>query len=60
MHQLMSPGKLMVSPSLSFGEVCTLDDLGLPGSRDIRAITQKIIMKAQEQFKAHSVSFLTA
>jgi len=60
MHQLMSPGKLMVAPNLSFGKAYSLDDLGLKGSRDINLITQEIINKAQEQFKIHEASFLRA
>jgi hypothetical protein len=59
MHQLMSPGKLMVTPSLSFGKAYTMEDLGLKGSRDIDTITKGIIEQAQEQFKIHSASFLT-
>ena len=58
MHQLMSPGKLMVTPNLSFGEAYSLDDLGLRGSRDTNTITQEIIKKAQEQFRIHEASFL--
>jgi hypothetical protein len=60
MHQLLSPGKLMVTPNLSFGEAYSLDDLGLKGSRDINRITQEIINKAKEQLKFHKASFLTA
>jgi hypothetical protein len=60
MHQLMSPGKLMVTPNLSFGEAHSLDELGLMGSRDINLITQEIIKKAQEQFRIHEASFLKA
>lgn len=59
MYQLMSPGKLMVTPSLSFGEACTLDNLGVSGSRNIYQITQEIIKKAQEQFQIHTANFLT-
>lgn len=60
MHQLMSPGKLMVTPSLSFGKAYNLDDLGLRGSRDIHEISKEIINKAVEQFKIHEAHFLTA
>ena len=60
MHQLMSPGKLMVTPNISFGGAHSLEDLGLSGTRDINKITREIIKKAQEQFKFHQASFLTA
>jgi hypothetical protein len=60
MHQLMSPGKMMVSPNLTFGEAYTLDDLGVQGSRDINSITQAIIDRAQEHFRFHSAKYLTA
>ena len=60
MHQLMSPGKLMVSPNLSFGKALTLEDMGLKGSRDIHKITGEIIEEAQAQFKTHQASFLAA
>lgn len=60
MHQLMSPGKLMVTPNLSFGAAHSLDDLGLMGSKDINLITQEIIKKAQEQFRIHEARFLRA
>lgn len=60
MHQLLAPGKLMVSPSLSFTDTFTLEDLGLKGSRDTGQITREIIKKAQEQFEFHKESLLTA
>jgi hypothetical protein len=57
MHQLMSPGKLMLSPSVSFAPVLSLEDLG--GGRDIHKITKEIIKKAQDQFNFHKSKFLT-
>ena len=58
MYQLMAPGKLMLSPNLSFAPTLTLDELG--GGRDIHKITKKIIEKAQEQFVLHRKNLLTA
>lgn len=60
MNQLMSPGKLMVSPNLSFGKARNLEDMGLGGSRNSELITQEIIKEAQEQFRIHEGSFLAA
>ncbi len=60
MYQLMSPGKLLVTPNLSFGKARNLDDLGLGGSRDSELITQEIIQEAQQQFRFHESLFLTA
>ena len=60
MHQLMSPGEMMVTPQLTFGEALTLDELGLPESKDINQITQAIINKALEVFEVHQASFLSA
>lgn len=60
MNQLMSPGKLMVTPNLSFGKALSLDDLGLGGVKDINQITKAIIEDAQEQFNVHKANFLTA
>ncbi len=60
MNQLLAPGKLMVSPSLSFGPPVTLDELGLRESRDINKITDEIIKKAQEQFQIHKNKLLSA
>ena len=57
MYQLMAPGKLMVSPSLSFAPTLTLDELG--GGRDIHDITREIIMKARDQFEIHRERFLS-
>lgn len=57
MYQLMAPGKLMVSPNLSFAPTLTLDDLG--GGRDIHKITKEIIINAQEQFEFHRKHLLT-
>jgi len=56
MYQLMAPGKLMVSPDLSFAPALTLNDLG--GGRDIHQITIRIIKKAQEHFNLHRLKFL--
>lgn len=60
MHQLMSPGKLMVTPNLSFGEAYDLDQLGLQGVRDIDLITKEIIKKAQDHFTVHKTAYLAA
>lgn len=60
MNQLMSPGKLLVSPNLSFGKANNLDDMGLRDSRDTEKITQTIIKEALDQFKFHEASFLSA
>jgi len=60
MRQLMSPGEMMVTPQLTFGEALNLDELGLPESKDINQITQAIINKALEVFKIHQASFLSA
>jgi hypothetical protein len=58
MYQLMAPGRLMVSPDLSFGPTFTIDDLG--GGKDIHKITQKIIEKAQAQFDSHQKEYLSS
>jgi len=60
MYQLLAPGKLMVSPSLSFGPPVTLDDLGVKDRKDINKITDEVIKKAQEQFQFHKNKLLTA
>jgi hypothetical protein len=60
MYQLLVPGKLMVSPSVSFAEPVTLDALGLQESRDINQIKKEVIKKAQEQFLFHSNKLLAA
>ncbi len=60
MYQLLAPGKLMVSPSVSFAAPVTLDGLGVRGSRDIEKITSEIIKKAQEQFQFHETKLLAA
>lgn len=57
MYQLMAPGKLMVSPNLSFAPTLTLNDLG--EGRDIHKITEGIIRKAQEQLEFHCKNLLT-
>jgi len=50
MHQVLMPGKLMVSPHLSFTAPFTLTDLNLLGTRDTRLITREIIKKAKQHF----------
>ncbi len=60
MNQLLAPGKLMVSPSLSFGPPVTLDELGLRETRDIDKITDEVIKKAQEHFQFHKKKLLSA
>lgn len=60
MYQLLAPGKLMVSPNLSFGAPVTLDDLGLSDKQDIKKITDEVIKKAQEQFQFHQNKLLAA
>jgi hypothetical protein len=56
MFQLMAPGRLMVSPNLSFAPTLTLDDLG--GGKDIYKITEGIIRKAKEQLEFHCENLL--
>jgi hypothetical protein len=58
MYQLLVPGKLLVSPKISFGSPVTLADLGLNGKRDINHITSEIIKIAQKQFQFHSRKLL--
>lgn len=58
MHQLMSPGKLLVTPNLTIGAAYDLEDLGLKGSRDVNLITKQIIEKALEHFKFHEAAYL--
>lgn len=60
MYQLLAPGKLMVSPNLSFGPALNLEDIGLRDSRDINQITDEIIKKAQTHFQFHNREFLAA
>jgi len=60
MYQLLAPGKLMVSPSLSFGLPLSLDEIGLRDTSDINKITDEIIKKAQTHFLFHSKAFLAA
>lgn len=60
MYQLLVPGKIMVSPNLSFGLPVTLDDLGLEDKKNINKITQGIIKNAQEQFQFHKNNLLAA
>ena len=56
MYQLMAPGKLKVSPNLSFASALTLDELG--SHRDIKLITKEIIKRAQHQLKVHTSHLL--
>jgi hypothetical protein len=56
MYQTLTPGKLMVSPNLSFAPVLSLDDLGDP--QDLKKITAEIVKKAQEHFTYHRNNFL--
>jgi hypothetical protein len=58
MYQLMSPGKLMVSPNLSFTPALSLPELG--SGRDIHEITAEIIKRAQAQFEFHRSQFLAS
>ncbi|MCJ7733113.1 MAG: hypothetical protein MUP11_01070 [Anaerolineales bacterium] len=60
MYQLLAPGKLMVSPNLSFGPAHSLEDLGLKDSRDIHKITGEVIKIAQDQFKFHQKRLMAA
>jgi len=57
MNQLLFPGKLMVSPSLSFAPSLTLEELG--NHKDLKEITREIVKKTQEQFETHKTQFLT-
>ena len=57
MNQLLVPGKLMVSPNLSFAPTLTLDDLG--NCKDLKEISREIIKRAQEHFDYHSSQLLT-
>ncbi len=59
MYQLLVPGKLLVSPSVSFAPPVSLDDLGLDDSRDIKKITDAVIKKAQAQFQFHKKAVLS-
>jgi hypothetical protein len=56
MYQLVAPGKLMVSPNLSFAPTLTLDELG--NLKDLREITAEIIKRAKEQFDFHRDNLL--
>ena len=56
MNQLLFPGKLMVSPSLSFAPSLSLEELG--NHKDLKEITGEIVKKAQEQFETHKTQFL--
>ena len=57
MNQLLVPGKLMVSPNMSFAPTLTLDDLG--NCKDLKEISREIIKRAQEHFDYHSSQLLT-
>ncbi|NOQ39375.1 MAG: hypothetical protein GQ562_03585, partial [Anaerolineales bacterium] len=57
MNQLLVPGRLMVSPNLSFAPTLTLEDLG--NYKDLKKISREIIKRAQEHFDYHSSQLLT-
>ena len=57
MNQLLVPGKLMISPNLSFAQTLTLDDLG--NYKDLKKISKEIIRRAQDHFDYHSSRLLT-
>jgi hypothetical protein len=57
MNQLLVPGKLMVSPNLSFAPTLTLDDLG--NYKDLKKISREIVKRAQEHFDYHTSQLLT-
>ena len=57
MNQLLVPGKLMISPNLSFAPTLTLEDLG--NYQDLKKISGEIIKRAQEHFDYHSSQLLT-
>lgn len=57
MNQLLSPGKLMVSPNLSFAPTLTLEEL--ENHKDLKKITSEIIQRAQRQLEIHISQFLT-
>jgi hypothetical protein len=56
MYQLVSPGKLMVSPNLSFSTTLSLEEIG--NTRDMKEITMEIIKRAHEQLELHCSQFL--
>ena len=60
MYQLLVPGRIMVSPNLSFSLPVTLDGLRLEDKKNINKITDRIIIKAQEQFQFHQKKLLAA
>ena len=60
MYQLLVPGKIMVSPNLSFSSPVTLDDLELEDKKNINKITDEIIKNAQEHFQFHKNNLLAA
>lgn len=51
MQQVLKPGRVMVSPHLTFSPSLTLDDL--PANGDMREITRQIIQEAQRQMTWH-------
>jgi len=57
MNQLLVPGKLMISPNLSFAPTLTLDDLG--NYKDLKKVSKEIIRRAQDHFDYHSSQLLT-
>ena len=60
MHQILVPGKLLVSPRLSFTTPFTLEDLDLGGCKDIQHISQEIISRAQHHFNFHQANLSAA
>ncbi len=49
--QLLTPGRIMVSPRLSFSAPVTLRELG--HNLDLKEISSRIIQRAQEQYRFH-------
>jgi hypothetical protein len=58
MSQLLDPGKVMVSPSLSFAQPLSLAELGY--TRDLDQINSWIMSKVREHFSFHSTELLNA
>ena len=60
MSQLLAPGKMMVSPNLTFDKYMRLADLELKDPKDINQITAEVIKRAQSHFDFHQERFLKA
>ncbi|MBS1250888.1 MAG: hypothetical protein MAG431_02487 [Chloroflexi bacterium] len=58
MHQLVSPGKIMVSPRLSFDSPLTLEDLDC--GEDLREMTDEIVGRAKRLLPLHTQKALPA